>query len=117
MTISEQDILSLLSQTIDPTIGKDYVTTKTIHNIRIEQNNVWLDVELGYPAQRIKNDIEQQIINTLKTLPGIGNIHVSVRSKIIPHSVQQGVKLIPGIKILLSWLRARGLGNPQRLSI
>ncbi|MFZ1851263.1 MAG: iron-sulfur cluster carrier protein ApbC [Nitrosomonas sp.] len=108
MTISEQNILSLLSQTIDPTIGKDYVTTKAIHNIRIEQNNVWLDVELGYPAQRIKNDIEQQIINALKTLPGIGNIHVSVRSKIIPHSVQQGVKLIPGIKNIIAVASGKG---------
>jgi len=108
MTISEQDILSRLNQTIDPTIGKDYVTTKTIRHIRIEQNNVWIDVELGYPARRIKNDVEQQIIDALKTLPGIGDIHVSVSSKIIPHSVQKGMKLIPGVKNIIAIASGKG---------
>lgn len=108
MTISEQDLLSRLSQTIDPTIGKDYVTTKAIRNIRIEQNNVWIDVELGYPAQRIKNDVEQRITDALKTLPGIGNIHVAVSSKIIPHGVQQGVKLIPGVKNIIAVASGKG---------
>ena len=59
MAISEQDILSILNQTIDPTIGKDYVTTKTVRNVRIDQNNVWVEIELGYPANCVRSDVEQ----------------------------------------------------------
>ncbi|GKS70138.1 ATP-binding protein involved in chromosome partitioning [Nitrosomonas sp. PY1] len=108
MAISEQDILSLLNQTIDPTIGKDYVATKAVRNIRIDQNNVWVEIELGYPSNSVRNDVEQQVVSVLKTLEGIGNVQVTVSSKIIPHNVQQGVKLIPGVKNIIAVASGKG---------
>ena len=108
MAISEQDILSILNQTIDPTIGKDYVTTKTVRNIRIDQNNVWVEIELGYPANCVRSDVEQQIVGALKLLAGIGNVQVAVSSKIVSHSVQQGVKLISGVKNIIAVASGKG---------
>ncbi|MEQ1721038.1 MAG: iron-sulfur cluster carrier protein ApbC [Nitrosomonas sp.] len=108
MAISEQDILSILNQTIDPTIGKDYVTTKTVRNVRIDQNNVWVEIELGYPANCVRSDVEQQIVGALKSLAGIGNVQVAVSSKIVSHSVQQGVKLISGVKNIIAVASGKG---------
>lgn len=108
MTISEQQIQSILQHIIDPTTGKDYVTSKSIRAIRIDQANVTVDIELGYPAQSVKNNIQQQIADALASISGIGAIRVSVSSKIIPHSVQKGVKLIPGVKNIIAVASGKG---------
>ncbi len=108
MTISEQHIQSILKQTVDPTTGKDYETSKSIQSIQIDQANVSIDIELGYPANSVKDGVQKQIIDALKTIPGIGNIRVTVGSKIIPHSVQKGVKLIPGVKNIIAVASGKG---------
>ncbi len=108
MTISEQQIQAILKQTIDPTTGKDYVTGKSVTHVQVDQNNVSVDIELGYPGNSVKSSVQQQITDALRSLPGIGNIHVTVNSKIIPHSVQQGVKLIPGVKNIIAVASGKG---------
>ena len=108
MTISEQHIQSVLKQTIDPTMGKDYITAKAIHAIQIDQNNVTVEIELGYPANSVKDNVQKQIADALKSIPEIANIQVTVGSKIIPHGVQRGVKLIPGIKNIIAVASGKG---------
>ncbi|MCE7913119.1 MAG: iron-sulfur cluster carrier protein ApbC [Nitrosomonas sp. PRO4] len=108
MTISEQQIQAILVQAIDPTTGRDYVTQKSVTRVQVDQNNVSIDIELGYPANRVKNSVQKQIVEALQSMPGIGNIQVTVSSKIIPHSVQQGVKLIPGVKNIIAVASGKG---------
>jgi ATP-binding protein involved in chromosome partitioning len=108
VAITEQQIETALKETIDPTTGKDYVTSKEVHNIKIDGSNVSLDIELGYPAKSVIESIRQQVSNTLKTIPAIGNVTVNVSSKIIPHSVQRGVKLIPGVKNVIAVASGKG---------
>ncbi len=79
-----------------------------MHNIKIDGSNVSLDIELGYPAKSVIESIRQQICTTLKTIPTIGNVTVNVSSKIIPHSVQRGVKLIPGVKNVIAVASGKG---------
>lgn len=108
MTISEQQIQSVLNQTIDPTTNKDYVSAQAVRTIQVDQNNVSVDIELGYPANSVKDDVQQQIAAALKSIPGIGQIQVTVSSKIIPHSVQRGVKLMPGVKNIIAVASGKG---------
>lgn len=108
MAITEQQIETALKQLIDPTTGKDYVSSKEVHNVKIDGNNVSLEIELGYPAKSVFESIQQQVSDTLKAIPGIGNVSVNVTSKIIPHSVQRGVKLIPGVKNVIAVASGKG---------
>jgi ATP-binding protein involved in chromosome partitioning len=108
VAITEQQIENALQEIIDPTTGKDYVTSKEVHNIKIDGNHVALDIELGYPAKSVIDAVRQQVSDQLKTIPGIGNITVNVASKIIPHSVQHGVKLIPGVKNVIAVASGKG---------
>ncbi len=108
MTVSEQEIQAILKQTIDPTTGKDYISMQALSTIHIDSNNVNINVELGYPAQSVKDQVRQQIVQALQSLPGIGNIQVTVNSKIIPHSTQHGVKLIPGVKNIIAVASGKG---------
>jgi ATP-binding protein involved in chromosome partitioning len=108
VSITEQQVQAVFSQTIDPTTGKDYVSGKAVQAIRIEQNNVNVEIELGYPANSVKGAVQQQIAAALQTIPGIGSVQVAVHSKIIPHSVQRGVKLIPGVKNVIAVASGKG---------
>ncbi len=108
MSISEQQIQSVLKELIDPNTQKDYVSSQSVGQIEIDQNNVSLEIELGYPAKSVRDEIHQNIIKTLNKIPDIGNIQLNITSKVIPHSVQRGVKLIPGVKNVIAVASGKG---------
>ena len=51
MSFTEQAISAALATIIDPNTGKDFVSTRGLKQIKIDGNNVSLDIELGYPAK------------------------------------------------------------------
>jgi len=108
MAISELLIQSTLKLCIDPNTGKDFISAKSIKNIQINDNDVSLDVVLGYPAQTQFDVIRQQVADALRTMDGIGNITVNVGSRIVAHSVQRGVNLLPNVKNVIAVASGKG---------
>ncbi len=108
MSLSDQQIKNALSSAVDPNTGKDYVSGKTVKNIRIDGNDVSFDIELGYPAKSQIDTIRKQVIAAVKTIPGIGNISANVSTKVIAHSVQMGVKLLGGVKNIIVVASGKG---------
>ena len=108
MVISEQQVQSVLSEITDLSTGKDYVKSKEARNIRIDGCNVALDIVLGYPAKSVIQSIRKQVTDKLATIPGIGSVNVDISSKIVSHSVQRGVKLIPGVKNIIAVASGKG---------
>ena len=108
MVISEQQVQSVLSEITDLSTGKDYVKGKEARNIRIDGCNVALDIVLGYPAKSVIESIRKQVADKLATIPGIGSVNVDVSSKIVSHSVQRGVTLIPGVKNIIAVASGKG---------
>jgi ATP-binding protein involved in chromosome partitioning len=51
MSITEAQVQSALKELIDPNTGKDFITTRSARNIRIDDTDVAVDIELGYPAK------------------------------------------------------------------
>ena len=108
MAITEQQVKSALEEITDLSTGRDYVTSNEARNINIDGNDVSLDIVLGYPAKSVIATIQQQVIDKLKSIPGIGGVQVNITSKIVPHSVQRGVKLIPGVKNIIAVASGKG---------
>ncbi len=108
MAIAEQNIQTALRESIDPNTGRDFVTDGCVKNIKIEGNDVSLDIVLGYPARSVIEPIRKQVMAKLKTVPGIGNISVNCYSKIVSHSVQRGVKLVSGVKNIIAVASGKG---------
>ena len=108
MAITEQQVKDALQALVDPNTHKDYITSKSARNIKVSGNDVTLDVQLGYPAKSQLAPIRDDIIARLKTLPGVGNVSVSVSMNIIKHAVQRGVKLVPGIKNIIAVASGKG---------
>ncbi len=108
MAISELQVNTALKAAIDPNTRKDLVTSKTIRSLRIDGNDVSLEVVLGYPANSQLVLIKRLVEEQLRTLTGIGRITVNVSAKIVSHSVQRGVKLVPGVKNIIAVASGKG---------
>ncbi|KIO49001.1 iron-sulfur cluster carrier protein ApbC [Nitrosospira sp. NpAV] len=108
MAITEQQVQSALKEITDLSTGKDYVVSNEARNIKIDGDNISLDIVLGYPAKSVIESIRKQVTGKLKTIPGSGNVSVNITSKIVSHSVQRGVKLIPGVKNIIAVASGKG---------
>ena len=108
MSLSETQVQAALKEIVDPHTGKDFVASKSAKNIRIDGNNIALDIVLGYPAKSVTAEIQALVQNKLKTLPEVGSIFVNVSSKIVSHSVQRGVHLLPNVKNIIAIASGKG---------
>ena len=107
MALSDADVLAALSKLVDANTGKDYVASKSVKNVKVSGADVSLDIELGYPGKSQFEPVRLSVVKALKAA-GAANATVSVRSKVVPHAVQRGVKLIPGIKNIVAVASGKG---------
>ena len=108
MSLSEQQIKAALSTAVDPNTGKDFVAGRAVKNIKIDGGDVSFDIELAYPAKSQIDVIRKLVVDAVRTLPGVGNVSANVFSKIVAHSVQLGVKLLPGVKNIIAVASGKG---------
>jgi ATP-binding protein involved in chromosome partitioning len=108
MTVTLENIKAALSLVIDPNTSKDLITSKSAKNIQLDGANVSLDVELGYPAKSQFELIRQSVIASLSGVAGVGKVSVNVSSKIIAHTVQRGIKLMPNVKNIIAVASGKG---------
>ena len=108
MAISESQVQTALKEVTDPNTGKDLITSKSARNIKVDGNNVALDIVLGYPANSVMAEIQKLVSDKLKTLPEIGSVFVNVSSKIATHSAQRGVQLLPNVKNIIAVASGKG---------
>src|SRR3972149_508621 len=108
MSLSQEFVQNALKEVIDPNTGKDLMATKSARNIKLDGANVSLDVELAYPAKTQIELMKKAVLVRLRKMGGIGEVGVNVASRIVAHSVQRGVKLIPGVKNIIAVASGKG---------
>ncbi|MGH8708027.1 MAG: iron-sulfur cluster carrier protein ApbC [Burkholderiales bacterium] len=107
MAINEADVKAALGALIDPNTGKDFVSTRSVKSIKVAGADVQVDIELGYPGRSQFEPIRREVIAALKK-SGAASANVNVAAKVVPHSVQRGVKLVPGIKNIIAVASGKG---------
>lgn len=109
MSFNEADVQNALKNLIDPNTKKDFVSGKSVKNIKINGNDVSLDILLGYPAKSVWDEIRAMVEAHLKAaLPSVGKVTANVSSKVVPHAVQRGVKLVEGVKNIIAVASGKG---------
>jgi ATP-binding protein involved in chromosome partitioning len=109
MSFKDTDVQGALKNLIDPNTRKDFVSGKSVKNVKVSGSEVSLDILLGYPAKSVWDEIRAMVEAHLKTaLPGAGKISVNVSSKVVPHAVQRGVKLVEGVKNIIAVASGKG---------
>ena len=108
MALSESALLAALQTVIDPNTRQDLVSTKQLRNLRVDGADVSFDVELGYPAASQIPPLRQALIAAARTVPGVGNVSANLGFKVVAHSVQRGVPLLPGVKNIIAVASGKG---------
>lgn len=108
MALTEQNILNSLQALTDPNTNRDFVTGKSVKNIKLDGDNVSLDIVLGYPAKSQFENLKAIVTSQLKSIPNIGNITVNIGSRIVAHKAQQGVTLLPNVKNIIAVASGKG---------
>ena len=108
MSLDQQTVTEALKQVIDPNTGKDFVAGRSIRNLSVQGGEVRFDVELGYPAKSQHEPIRALLSEAVAKLAGVERVAVTVSSKVVAHAVQQGVKLLPGVRNIIAVASGKG---------
>jgi ATP-binding protein involved in chromosome partitioning len=105
--ISAERVTEVLKGLVDPNTGKDFVSSRSARNIRVEGEVVSLDIELGYPAASQIEPIREQVTEALLAA-GAARVDARVTMKIVAHAVQRGLKVLPNVKNIVAVSSGKG---------
>ncbi len=108
MALNEQMVLQVLRDVVDPFTGQTLMATKSIKNVRIQGNDVALELVLGYPAKSQWPELTRLLEAQLQTLPNVGQISIAVKTQISAHAAQRGVQLLPQVKNIIAVASGKG---------
>ena len=108
MAVTDTDVQQALRKVVDPNLGRDFVTAKSIRKIAVDGANVSVDLQIGYPARSQLESLKRLVHDAVAALPGVGRVAVNVTQKMTPHAVQRGVKLVPGVKNIVAIASGKG---------
>jgi ATP-binding protein involved in chromosome partitioning len=108
MPTDTQALLTALQTVVDPNTGKDFVSTKALKNLQINDGDVSFDVELGYPAKSQMPGFRKALVAAARTVAGLDNVSVNLTTKITTHAVQRGVALLPNVKNIVAVASGKG---------
>ena len=108
IAITEADIQARLRTLTDPVTGKDFVSGKAVKKVHVDGADIVVDIQLGYPAKTQHEALRKLIVDALAALPGAGRVTVNMSQKVTSHSVQRGVKLVPGVKNIIAIASGKG---------
>ena len=108
MAVTEQALMAALAGVVDPNTGRDFVSSKSVKNFTLHEGDVAFEVELGYPAKSQIPGFRKALIAACKSVSGVDNVSVNVVSRIVAHSVQRGVQLLPKVKNIVAVASGKG---------
>ncbi len=106
--VTQATVETKLKEYIDPYLGKDLVSTKSVRKIMIEGDQVLVDVVLGFPSGSYRDELAGKLKAMVESIPGVSAARVNVNTAIQAHSVQKGVKTIESIKNIIAIASGKG---------
>jgi ATP-binding protein involved in chromosome partitioning len=106
--ISDSVLLEQLKTVIDPNTGKDFVSTRQLKNLKVGGAAVSFDVELGYPAKSQIDVLRAALVAAARRVPGVEDVSANVTVKIVAHTVQRGLKVLPNVKNIVAVSSGKG---------
>jgi ATP-binding protein involved in chromosome partitioning len=108
MAVTQAALTEALKTVLDPNTGKDFVSTKALKNLQIQEGDVSFDIELGYPAKSQVPAMRKALVAAAKGVAGVENVSVNIATKVISHAVQRGVQLMPNVKNIIAVASGKG---------
>ena len=108
MAATKEQIEEALKGYVEPHLQKDLVSARSVKEIDIDDGNVKIKVELGFPAKGIHDEIAEAVRSAAAAVDGVTSVDVTVDSKIVAHSVQKSLKPIDNVKNIIAVASGKG---------
>ncbi len=107
MSLTVERVSEILKSIVDANTGKDLVSSRSARNIQVKGGSVSVDVELGYPAASQIEPMRKRVIEALQGA-GAANVSANVTMKVVAHTVQRGLKVLPNVKNIIAVASGKG---------
>lgn len=109
MKVDKELILKALRNVIDPDLKRDIVTLNMVKEIRIEEKNIFIKVNLTTPACPLKDHIKQNCVDEIRKVVGNDySINVEMGASVTSHINEIKEKLLPGVKNTIAVASGKG---------
>jgi len=109
MSVSEAALTAALATVIDPHTGQPYTAQRQLRQLQVgADGTVSFEIELGYPARSQFAHVRDTLAAAARSVAGVGQVNVTVGSKITAHQVQRGVALLPGVANVIAVSSGKG---------
>jgi ATP-binding protein involved in chromosome partitioning len=106
--VTESGVLKVLSQIMDPDLGKDIVTLGFIKNLKIDESKVSFSVELTTPACPVKDQLKEQCEDLVRGLEGVESVEVTMTAQVRQAYVAPSKLALPGVKNVIAIASGKG---------
>lgn len=106
--LTKEQIQDVIKGYIEPNLKKDLISAKSIKNIEINDGQVKIVVELGFPANGIRESIISSVRDLVQNVPGVTTVVVELTTKIVAHAVQKSLKPIDSVKNIIAVASGKG---------
>lgn len=107
MELTRNQVEAQLANIQDRYLGQDLITAKMVKELTVAGDQVTLKLVQGYPAGTYKDELQAEVIASLKSL-GASFVSVQFDTVINAHAVQKTVKRHDGIKNIIAVASGKG---------
>ena len=91
-----------------PQTGRPLGSAGTVLTVTRAANGWKVVVTCGFPMARSSAELTEALATHCRQLAGSGNVEIEIVSKIVAHSVQHGLKPLPGVQNLIAVASGKG---------
>jgi len=106
--VTNEAVEAAIKEYVEPHLGRDLVSTKSVKSIDIEGGQVKVQVILGFPAKGAAEAIAKAVAEKVRGVEGVTDAQVDVQWEIKSHSVQKSLKPIDNVKNIIAVASGKG---------
>ncbi|KAA6187424.1 iron-sulfur cluster carrier protein ApbC [Thiohalocapsa marina] len=106
--LTRETVEAAIKEYVEPHLGRDLVSTKSVRTVEIEGDQVKVGITLGFPAKGAASGIAEAVKQHVEALPGVSAAQVDVDWEIRSHSVQKSLKPIDNVKNIIAVASGKG---------
>ena len=107
-TVTKDTIEEALSGIVDPHTGLDLVTGKSVNDCVVDNQNVSIDLVLGYPAKGWHPNLKQEVVDVVSKFENIQSVDVRIKTQVVSHEVQKGVTPLKNVRNVIAVASGKG---------
>ncbi len=106
--LSKDEVINALRRVEDPELHRDIVSLNMVENVVVEDDKVWLTLNLTTPACPLRARLEQGAREAVLSLEGVKQVDMKVGANITATREYSGTDVLRGVKNVIAVASGKG---------